>query len=141
VSIGQQGGQTAGTIINNVPPAPPPAMLTICVSESQEFKNQPGEIQTIFTLTTDSKVEAPRYNFWFDMPISDRTNAISPDMAMNIRETSSDSRFAFQIFQTWFPTQRINVDVRASGPVSLLKQTGEHNESFSIKKGGCNSGL
>ena len=134
------GGTVNNPTVNNYgPPTSPPAAIHICASESTP--DNTGAVYQVFTLTTDSKVDAPRYNFWFGSALPEGTSASSPDMAMNIREAQSDSRYAFQIFQTWYPGQRINVVVRSAVPLELTKESGEHGESFISSSGSCGSGL
>jgi hypothetical protein len=133
------GNVTNPTVINNGPPSHPPAEIRVCSSKSTP--DNTGAVFQVFTLTTDSPVEAPRYNFSFSSVLPAGTSASSPDMAMNVREGQSDSRFAFQIFQTWYPTQRINVEVRSADPIPLPQVSGEHGESFVSSSGDCKSGL
>jgi hypothetical protein len=138
--IAISGGTVTNPTVNNFgPPVLPPAAIHICASKSTP--DNTGAIYQVFTLTTDSRVEAPRYEFWFDDVLPKGTSASSPDMAMNVRETQSDSRYAFQIFQTWYPGQRINVVLMSSIPIRLTKELGEHRESFTLSSADCKSGL
>jgi hypothetical protein len=139
IQNGGVGNQATGG--NCAPPEPPPAIITLCTSSGQSVPSAEGDFRMVITLTTNSQVIAPRYNFWFSGPVMKQTAVSSPDIAMNIREVASDSRFAFQIFQTWFPTQRLNIAVRSIGAVQLVKQSGEHQETFNITKDNCNSGI
>lgn len=138
--IAISGGNVNNPTVNNYgPPTPPPAVIHIC--ESKSTPDNTGAIYQVFTLITDSKVEAPRYDLWFDGVLPKGTSASSPDMAVNIREGQSDSRYGFQILQTWYPGQRINVEVYSATPIQLIKESGEHGESFVLSSSGCGSGL
>jgi hypothetical protein len=57
------GNVTNPTVINNGPPAHPPAEIRVCSSKSTP--DNTGAVFQVFTLTTGSPVEAPRYNFSF----------------------------------------------------------------------------
>lgn len=126
--------------VNCGPPKPPPPHVSVCVSPS---RNANGVTETIVTLTTDSKIDGPAYELFFDKPLLHSSSASSPDMAMNEGEGVDDRQqgFAFQLKQEWFPGSRINLVIRSISEVRLINTLGQHEEIFAVSQGGCNSGL
>lgn len=140
LSFNQQGGVTAGTIIN---PGPPPPTIRICISDPQIVDATTGEMKQIFTLTTSSEVSGPTYGFDFSGEILKNSSASSPDMAMNIKEgVTTPTGFAFQLNQIWYPGERINLEIHSIGSVILKSPVSKlPNATFVGHIGGCNSGL
>jgi hypothetical protein len=124
-------------------PGPPPPTITICISEPRVVDAASGEVERILTLTTSAEVAGPTYGLEFSGPILKSSFANSPDMAMNVRQgVTTPNAFAFQVFQTWFPGQRINVGVHSIGSVIFKSAVSKlPNATFVTTKMGCNSGL
>jgi hypothetical protein len=141
--IGITGGTVTNPTVNNFGPPPrSPSVIHVCISDPQPVETPTGEIRQVYTLTTDSEITGPTYVFEFSGPIIKQTSASSPDMAMNISEgLQSSSSFGFRLNETWFPGQRINVDVHSLSPVRLIKQAANFGESFVFQNGGCVSSL
>jgi len=141
------GGNVTNPTVNNfAPPPPKPAVVNVCVGEPQNVgrgAGHDGNFRLILTLTTDSPVENPTYGFQFNGAILSKGSAASsPDMAVNIKEgVTTPTSFAFAIYQTWYPGQRMNVEVYSQDAVSFVDAVGKHSESFTVKNGGCNSSL
>jgi hypothetical protein len=141
------GGTVIQPTVNNFGPPPKnPAVVTVCVGEPQTVikdAGHEGEVRRVLTLTTDSSVDNPTYGFQFSGTILSKGSASSsPDMAMNVKEgVTAPTSFAFVIYQTWYPGQRINVEVYSHDVVNLVTTVGKHSESFMVKNGGCNSSL
>jgi len=126
-----------------VNPGPPPPTVTVCISEPQIVDKDSGEVKQVYTFRTSSEVAGPGYALHFSgniMP-SPKSTSGSPDMASNMAEKLIDSNtFGLRLFQTWFPPQRINVEIHSLGRVNLTKvESLLPGESFVIQHGNCNS--
>ncbi len=63
-------------------------------------------------------------------------------MAMNIREgVTTPTSYAFVLYQTWYPGQRMNVEAYSHESISFVNAVSKHSESFTVTHGGCNSSL
>jgi hypothetical protein len=143
-SIFQNGGNRNQANVNCGPPPDPPANVSLCLA-SAKFIAEKGKqiVQQIITITTDRKVDAPRYGFKFSGPVLPTTNVSSPDMATNSADQLNDGNtvFVYQLNQPWYPGLRLNLQVHSASGVELLQEQGLYKETFSRKEGGCNSGL
>lgn len=141
------GGNVTNPTVNNfAPPPPKPAVVTVCEGEPQMVSpdtGHDGEVKLILSVTTDSPVDNPTYGFQFSGTILKKgSSASSPDMAVNIKEdVTTPTSFAFELYQEWYPGQRMNIEVYSHQSVSLVNAVGKRSETFITKHGGCNSGL
>ena len=141
------GGNVQNPTVNNFGPAPSkPAVVTVCVGDLQNVRSDAGhdgEFRLVLTLTTDSAVDNPTLGFQFSGPISSKgSSASSPDMAINIKEgVTTPTSYAFVLYQTWYPGQRMNVEVYSHESISFLNAVSKHSESFTVTHSGCNSSL
>jgi hypothetical protein len=145
--IAISGGNVTNPTVNNfAPPPQEPAVVTICVGDSGNVKGDmahDGEFRLVLTLTTNSPVENPTLGLQFSGPIlTGGSSASSPDMAVNIKEgVTTPMSYAFVLYQTWYPGQRVNVEIHSHESISLVNAVGKHSESFTVTHGGCRSGL
>ena len=143
---GTNGDQSP--IINSpivVNPGPPAPTVTVCISEPQIVDQKSGEMRQVYTLRTSNEVAGPAYKMHLSDDILEKTNMSSPDMMTQMSERLLDSKtFIFRLLQTWYPPQRINVEVHWSGKNPKLESIEglfPSGQSFTMQSGNCNSAL
>jgi hypothetical protein len=132
VSLGQQGGQTAQTIINNSPPAPPPPTVSICISRATTTD---GEHSLQITFRTDAPITEPWYALYFSSPIIDggQTPVVFTDgngaygFLRNTAKDLPDSSFIFRLTSVnfglgrWVPGRDMKAIIKSRDEVSLTR--------------------
>lgn len=130
--------------VNCASPPPPPPHVTICVSSPLRVKQLDSDVvETVFTFTTDSAIDAPAYELFFDKSVLKSSSTSSPDIALNIDEGVDDKQkgFVFQLKQKWYPGSRLNAVIYSASEVKLLSKAGNHDEIYTVTEGQCNSAL